>query len=1055
ARVWGEGRLPRPADEGAALQALVGRLRRTLGPEAVQLTPGGYRLAADREDVDLYRFDRLTTQGVAALAAGRPADAVPLLDEALALWGGTALADLPDGSDDPLVVRAERRRAEARRARLGADIALGRADTVLAEVTALAATEPLDEPLQALRIRALAASGRPAEALQAYEEIRVRLADRLGTDPGEELRALYGALLTPPPVPPSRGNLRAPLTSFVGREDDLADLAAALREHRLVTLIGPGGAGKTRLALETAATVSPGAWPDGVWAAELAPVRDADGVPETVLTALGAREQHLRLATTEPAARPPLDRLVEHCARRTMLLVLDNCEHLVGPAADLVDTLLTRCPGVRVLATSREPLGVPGEFLSGVGPLPPRTALRLLADRGAAARPGFRTEDDPDACAEICRRLDGLPLALELAAARLRVLTARQIADRLDDRFRLLTTGSRTVLPRQQTLRAVVDWSWDLLDDAERTVLRRLSVFSGGCALPQAEEVCGSGPLAARDVLAALAALVDKSLVVATPHGDDGMRYGLLETVAEYAAERLTEAGEHDTMAVRHLRAYRELARTGEPELRGPRQRAWMDRLEREHDNIRAALRTSVDHAEEQEGLCLILSLHWFWQQRGHQQDVHIWSSAVAALGPDPFEPLAPDAGASGVLVAPGVFDGRPRPAEPCPRGSTSLPPPWPEPWLWEARRGVRLTLLASQGVTDEAIGGLASPATQERLRRIVAAYRPELPQIVRQPASLWFFVRLMAGELTSLLDAVDAYVTTCERHGGGWDLGFALLMRARLCPAHAPGDADRALRLFEEAGDDWGVAEALSARGTTYEREERYEEAAADYERAMRSSAGAGVDTQALVFRSRLARLRLSTAVGDEERGRAERELVAIVASADDYAIEVVGAGRILLAHHFGGTGRTAVAREQLDALEAALTPSTPGFFRGLIQGTQAWLDCLDGGYANARARSAEAVGHLDVLAYLVVPQLIADHFLCAAWAMAHLTPYDGARLLAAYDAHERQPGGIGLQPFDDEHTTRRRAETDLRAALGDARFTQAYEEGLKLSVREATTLI
>ncbi len=261
-----------------------------------------------------------------------------------------------------------------------------------------------------------------------------------------------------------------------------------------------------------------------------------------------------------------------------MLLLLDNCEHVIGAAAALADHLLARCPRLTILATSREPLGVPGEAVRPLDPLPDPMALRLLAERGAAARPGFRTDADEAtaaACAEICRRLDGLPLAIELAAARLRMLTPRQIADRLDDRFRLLSSGSRTVLPRQQTLRAVVDWSWDLLDAAERAVLRRLSVFAGGCSLAAAEEVCAlpdpadGAVVDALDVAGLLGSLVDKSLVVAAP-GDDGeMRYGLLETVGEYAAERLAEADGGAAVARRHLVHYRELARTTGPKMRG------------------------------------------------------------------------------------------------------------------------------------------------------------------------------------------------------------------------------------------------------------------------------------------------------------------------------------------------------------------------------------------------------------------------------------------------------------------------------------------------------
>ncbi|MEW2043889.1 AAA family ATPase, partial [Streptomyces sp. NPDC005534] len=409
-------------------------------------------------------------------------------------------------------------------------------------------------------------------------------------------------------LPP--GNLRARLTSFVGRESDIDAIRGDLAGARLVTLLGPGGAGKTRLSQEVAEAMAP-ALPDGVWLAELAPVDDPKAVPEAVLTAVGARETVLRGAGAEEMRAvadrhdDPLTRLAEHCGRRRLLIVLDNCEHVVDAAAHLAEALLERCPGLTVLATSREPLGVPGELVRPVEPLPEPVALRLLADRGAAARAGFRVEDDPEAAAEICRRLDGLPLAIELAAARLRMLSPRQIADRLDDRFRLLTSGSRTVLPRQQTLRAVVDWSWDLLDETERDAVRRLSVFAGGCDLAGAEAVCGP---AALDVLGSL---VDKSLVVAAPSGDGGMRYRLLETVAEYAAERLDESGGREATERAHLTYYRELARTTDPLLRGPEQRAAIELIEREYENLRTALRRAVAGRDEQEALCMVLSLGW------------------------------------------------------------------------------------------------------------------------------------------------------------------------------------------------------------------------------------------------------------------------------------------------------------------------------------------------------------------------------------------------------------------------------------------------------------
>ncbi|MFI2367877.1 ATP-binding protein [Streptomyces sp. NPDC018833] len=1091
AQVWGDAADP-PADEHAALQALVGRLRRTLGRDAVVSEPGGYRLAASRDAVDLFRFERLVAQGTAALDAGDPATAAAVLDEALGLWRGPALADLPGRDTDPLVVRADRWHADARRHRLGAHVAAGRPAAALAELTALCAETPLDEPLHALLVRALRAAGRPAEALQTYEDLRVRLADRLGTDPGGELRALHAELLaaadvprTPDPGPAARGNLRARLTSFVGRERELAELAAALDRHRLVTLLGPGGAGKTRLAVEAASAAdSPGTWPDGVWVAELASLRDEETVPEAVLTALGARRTHLR-GPADAVSRDAFAQLLEHCSGRRMLLVLDNCEHLIGAAARLSDALLARCPGVRVLATSREPLGVPGETVHTVGPLPDDVALRLLGDRGAAARAGFTVDDDPAACAEICRRLDGLPLGVELAAARLRALTPRQIADRLDDRFRLLTGGSRTLLPRQQTLRAVVDWSWDLLTEDERTVLRRLTVFSGGCTLDLAEEVCGAG------ALEPLASLVDKSLVTAAPAGPDGMRYGLLETVGEYAAERLDEARERTAVERRHLHACRELARRADVELRGPGQAVWLERLESEHDNVRAALRTATTRGEEQDALCLALSMSWFWQQRGHQTDARTWAPAAAALGPDPFTATPP------------------RPAAALRQRVTAEPPPWSDDVLWEARRGVRLMVLATR---DSDGSELSDPRTQEYLRAVVAAYRPELPQVCRQPGSMWYFARLMRGEFTGLDDTLAAMVADCAatharlRHDPpaagapdrnrawdlawdrdldrgrdpgtdrnrdrdrnrdpdldrdlDWDLGFALLLRAKLLGdtpgGDGPGDADRALALFESVGDRWGIAESLSARGEGLERSARYAEAAADFARAMTAAAEVGAYAQVPVLAARLAAARLRIATCPAERDRAERQLLDAVRRSSEFAPETMSAARMLLVQHYGRTGRAPLAREHLHRIGEELKDANAALFAGAIEGAHAWLDCLGGDHAAAAARAADAVRLMNRLALLAAPHLIADQFLCAAWAFGHVgRSHDGARLLGAYDRHGKVAGGLGFRPFADEREVRQRAEEGLRELLGTRAYASAYASGGGLSVREAAGLI
>ncbi|MEU9998775.1 BTAD domain-containing putative transcriptional regulator [Streptomyces sp. NPDC050848] len=1022
-----------PGDGTEALQALVGRLRRALGREAVDSSAGGYRLAAGAENVDLYVFERLAAEGAEALAAGEAERAARLLDEALGLWRGPALADLPGRDGDPLVVRADQRHAQARRDRLAATVALGRAATAVAPLEALAAEQPLDESVQALRIRALRAAGRGAEALRAYEEVRTVLADRLGTDPGSELRDLYAELLAgdvptaePPPGLPAR------LTSFVGRERELDALVAELERRRLVTLIGPGGVGKTRLALESADAGSR-RWPDGVWSAELASVREESEVSAAVLTALGGRETQQWGA----APRDALGRLVEHCGTRRLLLILDNCEHVIGAAAELAEVLLARCPGVSVLATSREPLGVPGEFVRPVEPLPQDKAVRLLADRGAAARSGFDPVDDPEACAEICRRLDGLPLAIELAAARLRVLSPRQVADRLDDRFRLLTSGARTVLPRQQTLRAVVDWSWELLTEPERAVLRRLSVFSGGCDLEAAEAVGPPGD----DTLDLLGSLVDKSLVVAAPGDDGGMRYRLLETVAEYAGERLDEAGDRGEAERRHLVHYRELARHADPALRGGGQPAWLSRLETEHGNVTAALRTAVDLGAEQEALCLVLSMSWFWQLRARQADARVWSRAAAALGPDPFAPPV-------------------RRAVPLADRCTDTPPPWSDEQLWEARRGCRLLVLAAEG--GEGATALERPENRARLDAIVSAYRPGMPQNCRQPGTMWFFARLMTGEFHSLDETLDALLAACRAEDLGWDLAFTHLLRAKLL-GDRPADADAALAHFERVQDAWGIAESRSARGEAYERSGRLAEAAADYEHAARAAAGLAARSQATAFTARLAAVRLRLPATDAEaHATAERLLVEMAEKAStESSGEPVSTARLLLAQHYGRTGRTVLAREQVDRMEEEFRGDTPDLFLGVTGGLRGWLDCLDGAYAEAADRLTRAVRDVESLAYLVAPYLVVGLLSTAAWARtgrgAPRDAEDGARLLGAYDAHHGDAGGAGFRPFTEqtESSVRDHAERALRKALDPATYARRYEEGAALSVQEAAALV
>jgi predicted ATPase/DNA-binding SARP family transcriptional activator len=582
--VWGDDP---PAAAGNALQARVSRLRRIAPELIVEAVPGGYRLVVDADRVDAHRFARLA-----------PTDPVG----ALALWRGEL--DFPDVARAE-AVRLEELRLAAVKRRIGAEI--GHRDSV-PELEGLVAAYPLDEELVALLMRALRASGNPARALEAFEAVRRRLADQLGSDPSAELSALHVEVLRDRPV----GNLPAEVSSFVGRDADVRTVRELIEAHRLVTLLGPGGSGKTRLSVEVGNRVA-----GTVWRVELAPITDPAEVPQAILTALHLRSQVL-IGRSAGEPLPPLLRLQEAVAGRTMLLILDNCEHLPAAAAQVADCLLRAAPGLRLLTTSREPLGIPGERLFPVEPLalPPVgadaatasrfPAVRLLLDR---ANGFLLTAANTEAVVRVCRALDGMPLAIELAAARLRTLPVAVLADRLADRFRLLTGGSRT-LPRHQTLRAVVDWSWDLLDEPERRLWRRFALFLGGAEATAAEQVCDTD-------LAVLGALVDKSLLVLGPDG----RYRMLETIREYGLGRLAEAGEAESQRRRLARWLLALADEAEPRLRTADQLVWLRRLAEEHDNLHAALRAAIDAGDKATAAALVARLGWYWWLRGHRME--------------------------------------------------------------------------------------------------------------------------------------------------------------------------------------------------------------------------------------------------------------------------------------------------------------------------------------------------------------------------------------------------------------------------------------------------
>ncbi|MCX2949090.1 BTAD domain-containing putative transcriptional regulator [Lentzea sp. NEAU-D7] len=602
--LWGE---QPPADAVNALQSLVSRLRKVC---PVALEPGGYRLGVATEDVDVFRFERLRADG--------------RLDEALALWRGDALADVREA---PFAAPTAARLDEAR---LSAQEDRGELD--VAALTALHEKHPLRERLAGLLMRALCAQGRQSDALRVYAEVRGRLADELGVDPSQELQEVHLAALRGELGPRAVADrLPVRLTSFVGRDDELAEISGLLGGARLVTLVGPGGAGKTRLATEVAAR-HPLHGKGRVWFAALAGVRAAEDLAGAVLSAF---EVTFAGDPRRPASEG-MNRIAEVLGAGESLLVLDNCEHLIAAAAEFTTELLRRVPNLRVLATSREPLAIDGESLCPIGPLAVPDgqadvsafgAVRLFLDRASAVKPGFHLDESTaDDVKLICRRLDGMPLALELAAARLRSMTVRQITQRLDDRFRLLTSGSRTALPRQRTLRAVVEWSWDLLTEEELLLARRFAVFPAGADLAAIEAVCLPDPFYV------LTSLVEKSIVDVIEIGGEP-RYRMLETIRVYADEQLDASGEKGEVVGRFRHYYRELTARWEPLTRTARQLEAIDVYEAEQDNVVAALRGAIDDHEVELAADLLGGTFWYWLVKGDNERAQMSVRDVLALG--------------------------------------------------------------------------------------------------------------------------------------------------------------------------------------------------------------------------------------------------------------------------------------------------------------------------------------------------------------------------------------------------------------------------------------
>ncbi|MEU4344844.1 BTAD domain-containing putative transcriptional regulator [Nocardia sp. NPDC023852] len=1002
--IWGENP---PSDAANSLHRLVSRLRKALPEGLVEGQTDGYRLRVEPDAVDAVRFERLLAQA----RTDEESQGVRRLREALALWRGAAMQDIglqDSAAFDAVVTRLEGLRLTAMEDRFDAEISLGHGAELVTELTDLVAAHPMRERLVAALMRALAATGRDTEALLVYERTREALADALGVNPSPELSALHVALL--------RGelgrreenrktNLRAELTSFVGKDDDVAAVRELSAEHRLTTLIGPGGSGKTRLATETARTLL-GDLPDGVWLVELAAI-GADGadpggpegqgggknVAQATLAALELRDALLGEA---PDAEPT-DRVIAAVRERAILLILDNCEHVIESAATFAHRVLGECRRLRIIATSREPLGITGEALwpvaplvlpaedAGPGEIESAPAIRLLLDRAGAVRKDLATDAHTlSTSARVCRALDGMPLAIELAAARLRTMSLDQLAHRLDDRFRLLTGGSRAALPRHRTLRAVVDWSWELLTDAERVVLRRLSVFSGGASLEAAERVCAGDAVEAGDVLELLTALTEKSLVVTA--GDRVPRYRMLGTIKEYAEERLAEARESEPTRRAHLAYFTEFAEIAEPHLRRAEQLEWLAALEVEHDNIAAAMRGALAAGEADGAMRLAAAAGWYWWLGGHKAEGNELIMAAAVM---PGEVADDCRAVVYALVVQFVAAG--------PQGDQYRA----EEWIHKAYD------ISRRAQTRHPAPKFAAP----------------LVRMVQAPDAI-----LPAWE--ALLVDEDPWVRALARLHLG---------KMRIQLGHDGRDADTylamALTEFRAIGDRWGIMFALTEVANRIAMRGEFAAACDHYEQAIAVVTEVGAIDDVVPMRLRQAQLywllgdvESSAAAVAEAQRSAERV-------AWPSALAALAMSKAELARWSGDAEQ---AYRQLDVATAILGDDAErAIVRAPIQDLLGYLaEDLDEARAHriAAFRAASEAGNTPLIAQVLVG--IAD------LALREQQYEQAARLLAA------SAGMRGLS--DRSHPDVARIEQATRSRLGNSRFAEATGEGAQASLRE-----
>jgi predicted ATPase/DNA-binding SARP family transcriptional activator len=1018
--LWGDDP---PAGASNSLQVLVSKLRRALPEETVATKARGYLLDAAPETVDVWRFAQLAVKGRAALAAGEAETAAGLFGEALGLWRGDALAEFADEEfAQAEIARLQEERLAVFEDRVDADLACGRHGELAGELEEAVRSQPLRERRRAQLMLALYRSGRQADALRQFQDARRVLGEELGLDPGPELRRLEAAVLAQDPsldlpgrpvtrVDPRRRrrNLPAPLTPTIGREKELADLRAVVTANRLVTVTGPGGVGKTRLAIETARSLHDG-FGQGVWLAELARIGGADAVVPAITTMLGVPD----LPGAGPSGDMGLERLAEFFSAKDALLVLDNCEHVIESAAALAETLLAQCDHLKILATSREHLGVPGERLWLAQPLATSAAVALFAQRASAANPGFALTSDVEATVEdICGRVDGLPLAIELAAARVRAFPVTQIAARLDDRFALLSGGARTALARQQNLRAVVDWSYDLLFDDERRLFERMSVFAGGCDVDAAIGVCADDQMPASDIPDLLARLVDKSVLVVDSTGL-AARFSMLQTLAEYGSERLEIRGDATAVRARHRGWFAELAGRSIEAFKGQDHVGWIRSMGTEMDNLRSALTSASDSGDAESALLIAGGLGWYWQENGRASEGLRWLDKAFAC------------------------DGEATPFARC----------WALGWRKVLSRHAGL---ADPGPTADELVAIAAPAEDPELLgwTHVMVANLALGRGDVRGATDWFgparaiFASQDCPSGDSMVAFIDANLALLAGDNAASERHWALL---------AAMSRDTGSITFESAADVQ-LSNFAESRGD-YER-------ATDLLRAsMRMTAELGFHARDVTSVVRLANL--AGLMGDPDRASALFDEADRVAADEAFGLVVARALTGLAVRH-RHSGRLDLAQDA--AGRALALYRAAGFEPGVIGSlcTLGFINEVQGHAAQAENLHREA---------LVVARELADPnglALCleglAGTALLEQNARASASLLGAAS---RLRGGQGVPPgalaelsgsllpissgMLDDRFDAERIEAEGRMLLGVQKFEKAYAAGAKADVEDLT---